>query len=165
MEKLQQLTAYDEFADRAGIIDKYTFLQNMKLLADYDEKYRDLLNGIIEMENTYIEIEQNLSFVEWKSIIGKIYRVTGGLSFLPLYHIVCDYTGTKIQEYIDYGEMEQVVYNLYISNYAKFIELVKQVITPSGRNKWRICIPTKPEEKPAIDYSIIPKVPEVPKLK
>ena len=166
MEKLQQLTAYDKLADDAGIIDKYVFLDNIKALAKYDESYKSLLDKLIDLSEKYIEIEPNLSYDDFYSILGNIYSVTGGLCFIPLYSIVCNYTNTKVQEYIDYNEMKQVVYKLYIENYSKFIELIKQVITPSGRRKWTIQIPNKPVHiEPIFKPGEIPKVPEVPELR
>lgn len=164
MEKLQQLTKYDKLANDIGIADKYEFLENIKALANYNEKYKGILDDIIKLEDEYFEIEQGLDFDNWFIMLGNIYNVTTGLCLLPLYNIVCNYTHTEIQKYFDYEEMKRVIYKLYIEEYDTFIELVKQVITPSGRLKWHIVIPHKIEKLNEIDLTKTPKVPYVPKL-
>lgn len=84
------------------------------------------------------------------------------MCFISLYAIVCDYTNTKIQECLDYEEMKQVVYKLYIEDYNELIKLIKQVITPSGRLKRLISIPSKETEKTKYDINRIPEIHFIP---
>lgn len=161
MEKLQQLTKYEKLANEIGIIDKYIFLDNLKALAQYDSNYKNVLDNIIKLSEEYVEIEPDLEYDEWYDKLLSTYDVNNGICFIPLYNIVCNHTNTKIQEYLDYEEMKKVVYKLYTENYSKFIELIKQVITPSGRRKWLIHIPSKTEEQKLSVHEAI-KVPEVP---
>jgi hypothetical protein len=163
MEKLQQLTAYEQFADKAQLVDKYVFLKNINLLAEYDNSYKGMADKLNKLTNEYIEIEPNIPYNEFKHQLSSIYGCGNGISDLPLYNIICKYTHTSIQKYIDYDEIYRVIYKFYTENYDKFIELIKQVITPDGRKKWEIYIPKKIEEFTP-DYNNIPKVPEVPAL-
>ena len=165
MEKLQQLTKYDKLANEAGIIDKNVFLDNIKALANYDDKYKNIFNDLLKLSKEYVEIEPNIEYDKWFTELGRTYNVTGGLLFHPLYCIVCDYTNTKLQEYFDFEEMKRTVYNFYVKDYNKFIELIKQVITPSGRCKWTTVIPLKEKEQLTdirLDAHGIPEVPFIP---
>lgn len=59
MEKITfQRTEYDLLADKLGLIDKNNFLSNLKILANYDDKYKDIFNEILTKSEKYIEIEQ-----------------------------------------------------------------------------------------------------------
>lgn len=117
MEKITfQRTEYDLLADKLGLIDKNNFLSNLKILANYDDKYKDIFNEIITKSETYIEIEPDLSFKEWKDGLVKAYLLTIN-KIDGVYNLVCNKYNIKMQEYTDENEMFQVCYDAYREHY------------------------------------------------
>jgi hypothetical protein len=163
MEKLQQLTAYEEFADNAHLIDKYVFLENINRLAEYDESYKEFADKLNNLTKDYIDIEPNIPYNSFIEQLARVYYCGNGLNDIPLYNLICKTTNIEVQECLDYEEIYKVIYNFYIENYNEFIVLIKKVLTPDGKRKWGIYIPKKVEES-TLDYNSIPKVPDIPEL-
>lgn len=160
MEKITfQRTEYDLLADKLGLIDKNNFLSNLKILANYDDRYKDIFNEILTKSEKYIEIEPDLSFKEWKDGLIKAYLLTIN-KIDGVYNLVCNKYNIKMQEYTDEKEMFQVCYDAYRKHYKEFIEMVHIIVTPEGYRKYML--PVKRKTDISNKTFEIPPVPYVP---
>lgn len=133
--RIHQKTEYEAFCDRLMIVDRVTFLDNLKKLADYDSKYNEIFNELLVMSKTQIEIKKGLPFDDWVSDIGEIYNFCPNF-FVPLYSKVCYITNTKPVEWHDIDTMQASVYAFYKTDYQKFMEIVHSLMDCTEFKKW-----------------------------
>lgn len=110
-------TAYDNFADKVGIIDRATFLENIKLLCKYDESYKEKLEYIIELSNKADEIEQGLDFNTWKKRFINTYYIWD-LQMIAVYNMLCK-EKHAFEEYTS-DELLVKCYEIYQNNNEYF---------------------------------------------
>jgi ferritin-like protein len=123
-----QKSEYDIFADKMHIEDKKTFLENVKRLSTFDNKYRDLFQDLLKLSETKAEIKPNLDYDAFIKDMKEIYVCMENSKVMYVYKRICKEYNIKLLEQIDYNLIYKTLYDAYSVDYNKFLYLIEDAM-------------------------------------
>lgn len=159
MEKAYHASEYDILARELSLQDKFGLLDNLTKLANYNEGYSDILNDLIVMSKTKVEIQQGLDREKFFDAIYDIYDI-GPFFIDAIFHCIETRLNIEVNPYETYNNMCDFCYNTYINDFDLFMKCIKELEYIEIREKYKLM--TKKKIKMSTIPNEIPPVPEIP---
>lgn len=164
-------TEYEIMANKIGIVDRDTFLSNLKKLATVDNNARIVFNQLDKKNNTVIDIPNNISKDKFADTLNIYYNCFNSMSSNSIYHIFIErfnYKKDSKASFTNLKPVEDCLYRAYREDYSKFIKCMHEWMENPGI--WGIDFDSNTNThtintlKIDIDTNSIPKIPYVPKI-
>lgn len=116
---------FDILAYELSIANKNDFIDNIRKLSRYDNKYKELLEDIIKKSETPSHIPENLNRKDFETDLINRYDCLNSFMFNSTYNAMCEAFNEKNKLYdLEYSELVDTIYKLYKQDYKRFIQVI-----------------------------------------